>query len=176
MNPDVNFRIEHVIVGIAAGCSLVAARVELVDVVLRHTCGDHSQTGHDESTSHALDGRKLDTSFAKSRVDEEVEDRDHDDNGDGVEILDQIVRGAVKIHSCRLRSQILCLCQPVIHHITNTNLRWSFVHMQANTRAGTRRLCRPSIRDGLHRPMRRHRSSTRVFVLLELRKASRYPM
>ena len=50
------------------------------------------------------------------RVEEKIIDRDEDDESDGVDVVNQIVRSAVKFYRGRLRDQVarhLVVCKPV---------------------------------------------------------------
>jgi len=60
--------------------------------VLHHCSGEHRSGGEEEADCHTLDGGESETHLAESRVDTVVEDRDHDDNRDRIEVLDNIVR------------------------------------------------------------------------------------
>ena len=75
------------------------AWAHLVDVVLKDTCIDHRNTDNDEASRDALDGAEVDALPAQEGVDVVVEDGDEDDDRDGVQVLDQIVRSAVDRHS-----------------------------------------------------------------------------
>jgi hypothetical protein len=62
-------------------------------------CVDHRNTDDHEASRNALDGAEVDALSAKEGVNDVVEDRDEDDDRDGVQVLDQIVGSAVKRHS-----------------------------------------------------------------------------
>ena len=99
-DPDVDGRSERVALGICAfGGQVVVAWAHLVDVVLKDTCIDHRNADDDEASRDALDGAEVDALPAQEGVDAVVEDGDEDDDRDGVQVLDQVVRSAVERHS-----------------------------------------------------------------------------
>lgn len=86
---------------------VLAAGGHLVDVVLHHGGGDHGHGGEAEAEGHALQRGEVDADLAEAWVHEAVQDGDHDDDGDGVEVLDQIVGGAVQLHGRGLSIRLL---------------------------------------------------------------------
>lgn len=106
LNPDVDG-------GFAVGAAVdfaVGARRELVDVVLEHGGADHGGGGHEETPCDTLEWCEADVCLAESWVDEVVDDGDEDDQGQWVQVVDQIVWNAAELESGRLRSQ-------VVHHL-----------------------------------------------------------
>jgi len=85
---------------------VVPARGELVDVVLHHTGGNHGRSREKEAQGHALDWGEVEADLLEPGVKEAVEDRNQDDDGDGVEVLDNIVGNAVQLHGAGLRCQV----------------------------------------------------------------------
>jgi hypothetical protein len=53
-----------------------------------------TEPSDEEPGSDALDRGEVDAAAAQKRVDASLEDGDHDDNRDGVQVLDEIVRRA----------------------------------------------------------------------------------
>ena len=53
-------------------------------------CNDHRQRGNVETESNLLDWGKVDAPVAKGWVDDSVHDRDHDDEGDRVQVVDLV--------------------------------------------------------------------------------------
>lgn len=79
---------------------------QFVDVVLGDTRGSHGNSREEEAGCHSLDRSEVETDLAETRVDELVKNRDHNHNGDWVQILDQIVRNPVKLHGSGLGGQV----------------------------------------------------------------------
>ena len=90
-----------------AGVNVLAAvGVHLVNVVLHDGGGDHGGGGDEEAKCHAADGGEGEADLAETGVEEVVDDGDHDDNGDGVEVLDNVVGDAVTLHGRGLDGQV----------------------------------------------------------------------
>jgi len=99
-DPHVKGRVELLFIGVeAVGRGVAVARIALVHEVHQDTSVEHSETGNDESSKDTLDRGEVDTTAAEEGVDDVVENGDHDDNGDRVQVLDEIVGSAVKGHS-----------------------------------------------------------------------------
>lgn len=77
-----------------------------VDVLLHHGCGDHRERAEEEADTHSLDGGETDAELAEGRVNDVVHDGDHDDDGDGVQVLDDVVGDPVQLHGRRLGGQV----------------------------------------------------------------------
>ncbi|CAH0027857.1 unnamed protein product [Clonostachys rhizophaga] len=92
--------------GLAVGDVPAAVGVHLVDVVLHDGGGDHGEGGDDETGGHTLDGGGGEADLAEAGVDDVVEDGDHDDDRDRVEVLDDIVGDAVELHGAGLNGQV----------------------------------------------------------------------
>ena len=59
----------------------------------------HGESGDKETGVDTLDGSEVDSELPKTGVDEVVENGDEDDDGDGVQVLDQVVGGSVQGHT-----------------------------------------------------------------------------
>jgi len=59
----------------------------------------HGESGDEETGVDTLDGGEVDSELPETGVDEVVENGDEDDDGDGVQVLDQIVGGSVQGHT-----------------------------------------------------------------------------
>lgn len=95
---------------------LVAAGARLVDVVLDNSCRDHSERGKHETECNALDGGEADAGLAERGVEEVVNDGDEDNQGDGVEVGDDVVGDTVTGHGGSLGGKVvvhLVVRQPV---------------------------------------------------------------
>ena len=96
--------------GVAVGETVVdvpaTLGVHLVDVVLHDSGGDHGKGGNGETGCHTLDGGEGNAELAETRVEDVVDDGDHDDDGDGVEVLENVVGGAVTLHGTGLGGQV----------------------------------------------------------------------
>lgn len=88
------------------GWLVVVAWRSLVDELLEDGSVKHSKTGNDETEGDTLDWREVNIPTAEEGVDTEVQDGDHDDNGDGVQVLDEIVRSAIESHRGSDSSQV----------------------------------------------------------------------
>lgn len=109
---------------------MVSARIALVDIMLRDSCPDHSRgTGH-EAPEDLLERRELDTNAGEEGVElrrtvrrldpgqdgegmgdgrtyEEIAEGDEDDEGEGVEVVDDVVGNAVSDHGGGLGGQVV---------------------------------------------------------------------
>lgn len=72
-----------------------------------HDCsvGD-AHTGDEESYGDPSDRTELDAKFAKEWVDNSVQQRYGDDDGDGVEVLHQVVGNSMTRHLFGLRHKV----------------------------------------------------------------------
>ena len=89
-----------------AAARVAVARARGVDDVLDDGGVGEAEGGEDEADGDAGDGLELDARAAQGRVDEAVEDGDEDDDGDGVEVLHQVVRHAVAFHLRGLADEV----------------------------------------------------------------------
>lgn len=81
---------------------VVPTRVRLVDIVLHDRGPDHPGGTREEAERNSLNGREIDAPAAECRVEEDVEDGDEDDEREGVEVGQHVVRDAVHRHRCCL--------------------------------------------------------------------------
>lgn len=79
---------------------------KLIYVVLDDACCDHGSSRRDETPCNLLQRGETDPHAFEAWIDEEVTDGDENDKGDGVNIVDEIVGGAVEFHGCGLRNQV----------------------------------------------------------------------
>lgn len=86
---------------------VLAADRALVDEGLGDTGEDHGDRSAHESGKDLLDRGKVDTGAAEGRVDKEIEDRDEDDQCEGVQVVEDIVGETVSVEEGSLRSQVV---------------------------------------------------------------------
>ena len=91
----------HDAVGVAAALAL------LVDVVLDDAGPDHGRRGDKVADGDALERRRVEAHLAQGRVDEQVEQGDHDDEGEGVEVGQDVVGHAADLHGGGLRDEVV---------------------------------------------------------------------
>jgi hypothetical protein len=70
----------------------------LVDVVLEDGGPDHGEGTDDETSSDLLDGSETDTTLAEHRVHQRIHDGDNDDDGDGVQVGENVVGDTTQLH------------------------------------------------------------------------------
>ena len=97
LRPDVDFDDG------VAGSSVVAAVGLPVDILLEDGGPDHGCCAGEKPERDFLDGGEVDAHFPQARVDEAVDDRDQDDQSEGVEVGEDVVGDVVERHSGRLR-------------------------------------------------------------------------
>ena len=103
MNPDV-----EVDEGLGfASRRVLAADRPLVNEGLGDTGEDHGDRSANESGKDLLNRGKVDTGAAEGRVDKEIEDRDEDDQCEGVQVVEDIVGETVSVEEGSLRSQVV---------------------------------------------------------------------
>lgn len=101
---------------VIAAVHVFAARALGVDVVLDDGSRDHGERCEDETEGDALNGSEADVCLAKSRVEEVVNNGNEDDEGNRVEVGNDIVGNTITGHSGGLRREIvvhLVVAQPV---------------------------------------------------------------
>jgi len=101
---------------VVAAVHVFAARALGVDVMLDDGSGNHRERCKDETEGDALNGSEADVCLAESGVEEVVNDGNEDDQGDGVEVSDDIVGNTVTGHCSGLRREVvvhLVVAQPV---------------------------------------------------------------
>lgn len=114
--PHVDRRLDLFAIFVLARVHLVAALAQLVDVVLRGGGREHCEHGHEEADRDTLERREVDADFAEGRVQKVVDKRNEDDQGQRVQIVDDVVGRAVQLHGGSLRGQVvrhLVVRQPV---------------------------------------------------------------
>jgi hypothetical protein len=85
---------------------VVAAGAHLVDVVLHDGGGNHGEGGKEVTDCKTLDGGEANLELAEKRVQDVVNNGDKDDNGDGVEVLDNVVGDTVTLKGTSLVGQV----------------------------------------------------------------------
>ena len=101
LGPDVDWR------WVVAAVHVLAAWALGVDVVLDNSSGYHGEGREDETECDTLDGSEADVCLAESGVEEVVYNRDEDDEGNGVEVGDEVVGNTVTCHCSGLRGEIV---------------------------------------------------------------------
>lgn len=102
LDPDVEGTL-----GFLTTVGVVAARMGLVDVMLDNGSPDHAETSEEEAGGDTLKRREVDLPLAELRVDEAVDNWDEDDEGDGVQVVKNIVGNSIELHGGGLRSQVV---------------------------------------------------------------------
>ena len=82
------------------------ARRLLVNELLKNGGIQHGESGDEETGVDTLDWGKVDPELPETGVDEVVENRNEDDDGDGVQVLDQVVGGSVQGHASSDGTQV----------------------------------------------------------------------
>jgi len=81
------------------GGLVIVARRRIVDELLENGGVQHGKSGDEETGVDALDRGEVDSHLPESGVDDLVEDGDENDDGDGVQVLNQVVGGSVQGHA-----------------------------------------------------------------------------
>ena len=76
----------------------LAARAELVGVVVEHGVADTTHGGHGETNGDAGNGAEVDVALAQEGVEAVVEDRSKDNDTERVEVVDDVVGDTVGDH------------------------------------------------------------------------------
>ena len=90
-------------------------KAHLVDVVLYDSSPNHCNCTSEETGGDPLDRGEIDAYLAKARINEQITDRNKDDQGEWVEVVDDIVWDTIGHHRGSLRRQIvdnLVICEP----------------------------------------------------------------
>lgn len=74
--------------------------------MLHNSRGDHGQGGDQETNCHTLDGGERDTQLAETGVQKVINEGDHDDDRDRVQVLNNIVGNTVENHGGGLSGQV----------------------------------------------------------------------
>lgn len=101
---------------LARGRLVVVARRFLEDELLENCGIQHGKARDKETGIDTLDRGEIDSHPPESRVDDPIEDGDQDDDGDGVQVLDQVVGRSVQGHAGSDGTQVtidLGVAQPV---------------------------------------------------------------
>lgn len=108
LHPDRDIRMQTVLIQtLIRG---MAAWIPAVDVELRNCGSNHRTRSDQEAGCYALEGRELDADPAEEGVEYPVHDGDEDDQGKGVEVVDDVVGDAAEVHCC-------CLGGEVVEHL-----------------------------------------------------------
>ena len=67
----------------------------------------HGEGGEEETHGDAGDGFEFDADAAEAWVDEAVADGDEDDDGEGIDVLHDVVGDAVQFHDPGLRDEVV---------------------------------------------------------------------
>lgn len=108
-NPDVERGRQgqlQIVVGGALRGKIVVAGRGLVDVFLQDGGIKHGKTSDKETRVDTLNRSEVDTTLAEEGVDDVIEDRDEDDDGDRIQVLDEIVGRSVEGHASSNSSEI----------------------------------------------------------------------
>ena len=92
LRPDIDVRLGR------AARRLIAARGFLVDIDLDRAGPDHGEEAEEETRCDTLDGREADTLLPEPGVEKKIAEWDENDQSEGIEIVDDIVRDAVQLH------------------------------------------------------------------------------
>lgn len=82
------------------------ARASAVDEFLDNGGVGEAERGEEEANANTGNGAELNASLAQDRVDDAVENRGEDENGDGVKVLHEIVGHAVTLHLLGLGDKV----------------------------------------------------------------------
>ena len=85
----------------------IIARRGIVDEVLNDSCIGHGKGSEDEAHCDSCDGAEGNANFSEAGVDDTVHDRDEDNDGNGINILHDIVRDAVEFHGGSLGDEVV---------------------------------------------------------------------
>jgi hypothetical protein len=85
---------------------MAVAGTSLVDVVLEDGGVEHGHGGDKEAECDTGDGAEGDVVFLEHGIDEAVEDGREEENGDGVEVLHQVVGDTVTSHLTGLGDEV----------------------------------------------------------------------
>lgn len=86
---------------------MLVARARAVDEMLHNRRVHHGQRRHGEADHDSADGLEGDAVLAEHRVDQAVQDRHKDNDGDRVKVLHQVVGDAVPAHLQRLSHKVV---------------------------------------------------------------------
>lgn len=86
---------------------VVVARSGLVDEVLDDCCVDHSKRCNPETADDTVDRGEWDLVFAECRHEDLIDERQENDDSNGIEVLHQIVGNAVESHLSTLGDEVV---------------------------------------------------------------------
>jgi mono/diheme cytochrome c family protein len=75
--------------------------------MLQHARIHHGNRNQDKSGEDAADGIEVDFHFSQPGVDDEVEEGNEDDQGNRIEVLQEVVGRAVQCHGPGLRDEVV---------------------------------------------------------------------
>jgi hypothetical protein len=110
LNPDVQRGSRDV-----TSVHVVAASTFGVNLGLDNCGPNHGGTSNEETSTHTLQRRESNLGLTQEWIDDDIEDGNHDDNTEGVKVVDQIVGDAVEFHGGGLGDEIavdLVVCEP----------------------------------------------------------------
>lgn len=67
---------------------------------------NHGESRDDETDCHTLDGGEGDTQLAEAGVKKMINEGNHDDDGDGVQVLNDIIGNTVELHGGGLSGEV----------------------------------------------------------------------
>ena len=97
---------------------MFATGADFVNVVLGDACCNHRKRGGNKPPCNLLQRREANSHAFEAWIYEQVTDRNENDESDRVNIVDEIVWGAVEFHGCGLRNQVIC------HLIVREPVHW----------------------------------------------------
>ena len=83
------------------------AGADFVNEILGNACRNHRKSGGDKAPCDLLERREADPCAFHARIDDNVADGDENDESDRVNVVDEVVRGAVEFHGCSLGYQVI---------------------------------------------------------------------
>lgn len=113
MNPDTDGRVLSILC-LAFAC-LVTTWVGFVNIILQDSRRNHSTASKEETGGDTLDGGEPDATLSERRINDPVHDWNENNEGDGVEIVDDIVWYSSELQSGGLRGKVgssLVICYP----------------------------------------------------------------
>lgn len=105
LGPDVDVRFAVLLDAIGIG-GVITTRAQNVNIMLHHGRSDHRGGSKEKANCHSLNRCQWKPDLAEAGIDQVVQDRNHNDDGDGIEVLDNIVWHAVQLQYSGLRGQI----------------------------------------------------------------------
>lgn len=101
LSPDVDVgRLTTITVGILTAGAL------FINKMLHNRRRNHGESRDDETDCHTLDGGEGDTQLAEAGVKKMINEGNHDDDGDGVQVLNDIIGNTVELHGGGLSGEV----------------------------------------------------------------------